>query len=55
MKNPDDIDPIDEVEEETESDGRDPAVQEIIETLPAYKDWQRERMSEREGLTFGDW
>lgn len=54
MKEPDEIDEI-EREEEEPNNGPDPAVQEIIETLPAYKDWQRERMSEREGLTFGDW
>jgi hypothetical protein len=55
MKEPNDIDPIENEEENEPNDGPDPAVQEIIETLPAYKDWQRERMSEREGLTFGDW
>lgn len=56
MKNPDDIDPAEEIETDDEpSNQRDPAVDEIIQTLPAYRDWQRERMTEREGLTFGDW
>lgn len=47
----------DKIEREDEpNDGPDPAVQEIVETLPAYKDWWRERMGDERGsLTFGDW
>ena len=48
-------DEIDEVETEEPNNGPDPATQEVIESLPAYKEYMRERRNEMDGLTFGDY
>jgi|PlaIllAssembly_1097288.scaffolds.fasta_scaffold1729174_2 hypothetical protein len=54
MKDPNDTDPI-ENEEDEPNHGPDPAAQEVIESLPAYKEYMRERRNEMDGLTFGDY
>ncbi len=46
-------DEIENEQEETET-AVDPNVQEVIEQLPGYQEYRRERQSEQ-GLTFGDW